>query len=133
MSSKVRLPLNDAGLNLLFGQAAAITPLVILSIALGVLWLLLRHTTLLPRLYNSPRRLFFQLCLAHKLDWNQRRLLRRMARVHGMELAAMLFLSPEKFSANAIPGELEPFREQIDRLRRTLFGPTGTGLAAAEK
>lgn len=86
------------------------------------IWLLLRRASLLQRLWqHSPRRLFGQLCRAHRLDWTQRRLLRRLAKSQGMDQAARLFLEPDRFSSAAAMPELQPLRDRIENLRRKLF------------
>ena len=97
-------------------------PLSIVACAGFAVWLLLRCAKRLQRwLLNNTGRLFGQLCRAHRLDWTQRRLLRRLANSHGMDHSVRLFLEPDRFTSAALKTELQPFRDQIDRLRRKLF------------
>jgi hypothetical protein len=98
-------------------------PLAVVACAGFAVWLLARQAQRLLRrwLHNHPGQLFGQLCRAHRLDWTQRRLLRRLAKSHGMAHPVRLFLEPERFTSAASNPELQPFLDPLDRLRRKLF------------
>lgn len=83
----------------------------------GLSWLLMRSEG--ERRAYSPRKLFAQLCRAHGLDRAQRRLLKRVARHHGLTMAAQLFVEPHRFEGLELV--LADQREALATLRATLF------------
>ena len=97
-------------------------PLSLVGCAGFAVWLGVRRANRLRGWWrNHPSHLFGQLCRAHRLDWSQRRLLRRLANSHGLDHAVRLFLEPDRFHSAASKPELEPFRKQLDGLQRQLF------------
>jgi hypothetical protein len=71
--------------------------------------------------YNSPRRLFNELCALHELDWPTRRLLRQLARSRHYEHPARIFVEPACFDLASIPPQLQSFRAELLRLKTRLF------------
>ena len=97
--------------------------LTVLAVVATVIWLLSRYSKLREkRAQHSPRRLFHELCRAHKICWADRKLLRQLARWHQLPHAAQLFVAPERFD----PAKLSPaFGRRAARLaalRGRLFG-----------
>jgi hypothetical protein len=83
------------------------------------------------QLFNSPRRLLKSLCRAHGLDRAGCRLLVEIARVHGIEPPARVFLEPACFEN---PGEhpaLAGKAGAIRALAQRLFPPTAGGHSQA--
>jgi len=108
--------------------------LIVAGAALAI-WLLSRVPAVQNRVrrFNNPRQLFKQLCRAHELDRPSRRLLRRLARHHGMKQPALLFLEPERFRGR-LDGKLVSERGNIQALRNRLFAgaqETPSGAAPA--
>lgn len=83
----------------------------------GLSWLLMRSEG--ERRAYSPRKLFAQLCRAHGLDRAQRRLLKRLARHHGLTMPAQLFVEPHRFEG--LESVLVDQRDALATLRATLF------------
>jgi hypothetical protein len=71
--------------------------------------------------YNSPPRLFSELCRAHKLTWSNRRLLKQLAAARDLKSAATLFVEPEYFDLTNLPPALKPSAQELRRLRHNLF------------
>ena len=88
------------------------------------IWLLSRWTTQKERAgsYHSPRRLFRDLCRAHRLDRSQRWLLRRLARLRQLPQPAALFLMPECFASATLSGELQAQSAALEAIRARIFG-----------
>lgn len=68
---------------------------------------------------NSPRRIFFELCRAHRLTRKESTLLLRIARECGLAQPGILFLDPGYLK--------QPFKTSVDKarqekLRRQIFG-----------
>jgi hypothetical protein len=74
---------------------------------------------------NSPRRLFGDLCRAHRISRSGRRLLKRLAAKLQLPNAAMLFVAPDLFDAAELPAELRGQAGELEQLRERLFA-TGT-------
>lgn len=66
----------------------------------------------------NPKRLFKELCQAHRLTRADRRLLTHLAEAAEIESPADLFLRPDLFASNALPKE----KGEIKRLAKQLFG-----------
>jgi len=70
---------------------------------------------------NNPTKLFNELCKAHGIDRAGRRLLKRLADARGESSAAQLFLDPQAFELQTMPGELRPAAKELKLLRERLF------------
>jgi hypothetical protein len=68
---------------------------------------------------DSSRRLFRELCRAHRLTWADRRLLRYLAR--RVAQPADLFVDASCFDTVNLPKRLQPSSREIQRLRDQLF------------
>ena len=69
----------------------------------------------------SPWGLFTELCRAHKLNWRQRWLLWRLARIEQLSHPARLFLEPEWYATAGLPRELRHNAAQLNAIRARLF------------
>jgi hypothetical protein len=69
----------------------------------------------------DPWSLFLELCRAHKLNWRQRWLLWRLARLEQLSHPARLFLEPEWYAAGGLPCELRHSSAQLNAIRARLF------------
>jgi HEAT repeat protein len=69
---------------------------------------------------DNPRRLFRELCQAHRLSFLNRRLLRRLALAHRAD-PVLLFVDPSYFETTNLPAELRSVTEKIRLLRDRLF------------
>lgn len=65
--------------------------------------------------------LFDGLCGAHELTRRERRLLDRLARCQRLAEPARLFLEPERWDPNHLPGELAAEAETLALLKTRLF------------
>lgn len=104
--------------------------------ALGILvssiltWLIFRWRSVrLKRLENSPRKLWRDLCLLHKLSWSERQLAARVARRLKLQVPARLFLEADLWRQAS---ETEPAhrRRELQRLvvlRNKLFDVPNSG------
>jgi hypothetical protein len=89
---------------------------------------------------NSPRGLFLELCQAHELDRQSRKLLWRLATHGELSHPACLFLDPRRLDPGQLPDLLPSQLQRLANLREQLFseGPeevkspaaTATGTAA---
>ena len=95
-----------------------------LAVVIGSVVLIVRTATTrgARRTIASPRRLFRSLCQVHRLNWSDRRLLRRLARARGLADANQLFIDPRCFDAEASRGPLHAHAGRIAELRQQLFG-----------
>jgi hypothetical protein len=73
------------------------------------------------RTIHNPRKLFNNLCRAHRLDHNQRRLLLALALSHRLPQPAMLFLRPDLFNDSHLGPQLAAQAAQVRLLRQRLF------------
>ena len=71
--------------------------------------------------YNSPPRLFSELCRAHQLTRSNRRLLKQLAAARNLKSAATLFVEPEYFDLTILPPALKPSAQELRQLRHRLF------------
>ncbi len=92
--------------------------LVLLLVSAAALWLHFRQR----RLRNCPRRLFRELCRAHRLNKAQQRLLWQLAAAQGLSQPATIFLAPERFDPHHLPERLRGRQREIERVRDRLFG-----------
>ena len=75
-----------------------------------------------PRGVNSPLRLFWDLCRAHKLKLSQRWLLWRISRELEMKDPALLFIEPELIDPDLIGKAFADKKADIQSLHDRLFG-----------
>ncbi|MHC4399693.1 MAG: hypothetical protein ACYTG0_08440 [Planctomycetota bacterium] len=108
-----------------------VTGLVVLVGIVVAVWFLAklweRYEGCAPQ--NSPRKLFFSLCRAHRLRWSEWWLLWRVARDQKLDSPARLFLEPERLD----PASLSPFLRlrapQLAAIRSRLFAGLSIGNA----
>jgi hypothetical protein len=75
------------------------------------------------RTINSPRRLFRELCRAHRLGLKETALLYELAELRGLETPLSLFVEEEHFAQ--IEDDLDAkMRREAETLRRKLFAVT---------
>ncbi len=72
--------------------------------------------------YDSPPELFRELCRVHRIDWADRRLLKRLAAEWEMTSPALLFIEPERFNAARLPEHWQEKSRRLEELRDRLFG-----------
>src|SRR5882757_5946377 len=82
---------------------ASVTLLVIITIV----WQTISRRRRRDFAYDSPPRLFADLCRAHKLTWANRRLLKHLATARGLKCPATLFVEPENFDMTNVPPALK--------------------------
>jgi hypothetical protein len=70
---------------------------------------------------DSSRRLFRELCRAHRLTWANRRLLRHLAEARQVAQPAGLFVDASYFDTMNLPKRLQRSSREIERLRDQLF------------
>lgn len=70
---------------------------------------------------SNPRRLFADLCQAHGLARDDRRLLHRLAGSQGLDAPARLFLEPERFDPAVLPARLRSWGARFQAIRGRLF------------
>lgn len=92
--------------------------------ALGVvIWFVVRYMSQRERrTYNSPRRLFNELCYAHGFNRRERRLLQRLARGQRLDHPALLFVDPQYYQAPRLTDALAARHDQLLHLRDLIFG-----------
>lgn len=107
------------------GASERMTGLLVLVAILLVFWLAARFMDRprRSRPVNRPRRLFLELCRAHRLRWSERWLLWRIARRNRLREPARLFVSPELLKARS--GAPEPEARLLESLAARLFGAIG--------
>jgi len=74
--------------------------------------------------YDNAPELFRELCRVHRIDWSNRRLLKRLAAEWEMTSPALLFVEPERFNPARLPAEWQQQALQLESLGRLLFEPT---------
>lgn len=72
--------------------------------------------------YNSPRKLFNLLCKQHEVGRAGRRLLKQLARWHGLASPAQLFLNPDYFDPASLSPYLRAHAADFEALKERLFG-----------
>jgi hypothetical protein len=70
---------------------------------------------------DSSSQLFRELCRAHRLDRDNRRLMQKLASTRGVESASELFVEPDHFDATNLPKVLDSSANDLRQLRRELF------------
>jgi hypothetical protein len=73
------------------------------------------------RIVNSPLRLFWELCRAHKLRWRECWWLWRLARAERLRDPARLFLEPERFDPAQLGPALARRQRELTSIRNRLF------------
>lgn len=73
------------------------------------------------RAHASPLGLFVTLCRAHKLNWSERILLWRLARLQHLTDFARLFLEPDRFKTSRLTSGLRPKAAQLKSIHDRLF------------
>jgi hypothetical protein len=96
--------------------------LIALALLIGIVWRIFQRRAALTFSTNSSKKLFRELCAAHKLKLGSRRLLRRLAEARGVTSPAMLFVEPELFDSQSLPPELRRSAPEIRLLSEQLFG-----------
>jgi hypothetical protein len=95
----------------------AVTLLVIVTVA----WQTISRRRRRDFAYDSPPRLFADLCRAHKLNWSNRRLLKHLATARGLKCPARLFVEPDYFDMTNVPPALKSSAAELRQLRHRLF------------
>jgi hypothetical protein len=70
---------------------------------------------------DNPRKLFRELCQAHRLDAQQRRLLLEAAEAACPHQPALIFLQPQAFAVERLPAALAGRADELASLRERLF------------
>jgi hypothetical protein len=96
---------------------AAVTLLVIVTIV----WQTISRRRHRDFHYDSPPRLFADLCRAHKLNWSNRRLLKHLATARGLKSPATLFVEPEYFDTTNVPLAMKESTNALKQLQRKFF------------
>ena len=107
--------LNHAWLGLMI-LAASLVALALIAMIVQRRWR--------RRMASSPRGLFIELCRAHRLKWQQRRLLWRLAQSQKLTAPASLFLTPECFEIGRLTVEMRPDAKELRKLSERLFAET---------
>ncbi len=94
-----------------------------LLFAIGAIWFLswLKERKQKPGREFHPRKLFWELCLAHQLRWKDRLLLRRVASQQKLSSPGLLFLHPECLKKAANNHRFRKNRLQLKTLQTMLF------------
>ncbi len=103
---------------------------MLLVAAIGLTWYLIRRY--LERSqpgYADPQELFNELCLAHRLSWQETSLLTRLADEHHLADPGRLFLEPERFELAGLGAELRDQSGPLAALRDKLFAPADETVA----
>ncbi|TWT75999.1 hypothetical protein Pla123a_27850 [Posidoniimonas polymericola] len=69
----------------------------------------------------NPRRLFNDLCRAHRLNRWERKLLREMGEGLGLRQPAEVFVRPDAFRASPLPPDAEAMPVAFKQLQKKLF------------
>ena len=114
------------------GELITIALLCVGAVALiwGLHWLAKRQEGWLSR--PNPRRLFRELCKAHQLKRHDRTLLSQLAEATDVGQPSELFLRPDLFEADGLPGELQNWATDLERIARTLFAESTVADKKAE-
>ena len=72
--------------------------------------------------YNSPWRLFWALCKAHRLNWSDSWLLRRVARDQDLRDPGRLFLEAERWEEKNLGPRFALEYPRLKALRNQIFG-----------
>jgi len=94
---------------------------VTLVVIVTIVWQTISRRRRRDFAYDSPPRLFADLCRAHKLTWSSRRLLKHLATARGLKCPATLFVEPDHFDMTNVPAALKPSANELRQLRHKLF------------
>ena len=127
LTAQTENPITSISRHLQESQGMTTRDLLIFSAigaAIGLLVLVLTFTGRAMGWWSrhSSTMLFRELCGAHELSASHRRLLRKLARSHGIKDQALIFLLPEKFEPESLPPPLRRRSAEIAVLRDELFG-----------
>jgi hypothetical protein len=93
---------------------------VVAAIATAIVVQVRKHNDMtLP--CDDPHRLFRELCLAHKLDRGNVRLLAHLAEALRLEQPAQIFLMPAAFEPARLTASLRTRSAELKQLRERLF------------
>jgi hypothetical protein len=99
--------------------AYGLVALVAAAAALVVLQLRKRND--MSERCNKPWKLFRELCQVHGLDRPSQRLLAQLARARRLPQPAQVFVTPQAFSLEGLPAELQQRASQLRQLQQQLF------------
>jgi hypothetical protein len=99
---------------------AIVTLVVVIALAVYLLSRLVKRLDR-TRSFNSPRRLFRDLCRAHGLDRRNQRLLAEIAAGQSLEQPAHLFLDPGRFDKSQLSERLHARLNEVQQIRDRLF------------
>lgn len=94
---------------------------VALLIGGAKLWSYLKRRADMSEWCDDPHKLFRELCLAHKLDRANRRLLLQLVEMARFAQPAQIFVSPAAFEPARLPASLRSRADEVKRLRDRLF------------
>lgn len=95
----------------------------VVSAAALIVWLLSKYVGRRDQtLHNDPARLFRELCRAHRLGFDQRLLLWRLAQLLKLSQPARIFLEPHRLEKQNLPQSLSAYQQAFAQLHRKLFG-----------
>ena len=77
--------------------------------------------------YNNPWRLFWALCKAHRLNWSDSWLLRRVARDQNLHDPGRLFLEEERWEKSNLGPRFALENPRLKALRKRIFGAAAEG------
>ncbi len=106
------------------GHDDVLLGLLIVATLVAGMWAISRLVSLRRqrRGYSSPWRLFWALCEAHRLNWSDSWLLRRVARDQGLRDPGRLFLEEERWEENALGPRFAAEYPRLKALRNEVFG-----------
>jgi hypothetical protein len=86
------------------------------------IWLASRWlSTARNQAYDNPMALFRALCQAHGLLTKERTFLRQLAMQCRLARPAEIFLRPDCFAVEGLPGDFKSRADEIHRLKKRLF------------
>lgn len=99
--------------------------LIVVTIIAGM-WAISRLVSLRRqrRGYSNPWRLFWALCKAHRLNWSDSWLLRRVAREQNLHDPGRLFLEAERWDDKQLGPRFNLEFSRLKALRTRIFGET---------
>ena len=71
--------------------------------------------------YNSPKKLFWELCRAHHLSWTERWLLWKLAKWLALENPAVIFIDAGCFDPQKMPSVFAPNVKDFEKMKKRLF------------
>lgn len=105
------------------GHDDVLLSLLIVVALLAGMWAMSRLVGMRQRrVYNNPWKLFAALCKLHRLNWSERRLLRRVARSHRLRDPGRLFLEGELWEEKRLSRGLTSEFRRLQTLRERILG-----------